>query len=316
MLKKHEAIFMKLNEFKDSIANFLTYLEVERNVSPHTLSAYKGDLGQFVTFWETLSPEEHARLSLRQIIERYLMSLYYKKIDKSSVARKFSAFMSFSKFLSSCGIDLKLDLKRPRLDKKLPVYLSVDEIFHLLDKIPEHQMPTRHPVRDKAIFETLYATGIRCSELINLCLGDIDLNNKTMRISGKGRKERIVLFGIKAKKKIEEYLRTERNGNNEPTAPVFLNYRGCKLTTRSIQRIFVMFRGLLQVDKPITPHKIRHSFATHMLNQGVDLRVVQELLGHESLASTEKYTHVSLEDLTRMCDTIHPIHKMLKDDHD
>ena len=167
-------------------------------------------------------------------------------------------------------------------------------------------------LNNKAIFETFYATGIRCSELINITLGDIDFKHKTMRISGKGRKERIVLFGNKAKNKIEQYVKTERNGSDSPETTLFLNYRGNKLTTRSVQRVFAMFRQFLKIDKPITPHKIRHSFATHLLNQGVDLRVVQELLGHKTLASTEKYTHVSLEDLARMCDSIHPINKMLK----
>ena len=130
MPNKHEVIFMKINEFKEKIVEFLTYLEVERNVSPHTLNAYKGDLNQFISFWDTLTPADQHHLSLRQIIERYLINLYYKKIDKSSIARKFSSFTSFAKFLQTCGINIKLDLKRPRLDKKLPVYLSVDEIFN------------------------------------------------------------------------------------------------------------------------------------------------------------------------------------------
>ncbi len=307
---------MKLDNFKEKKQEFLTYLEVERNLSAHTLKAYESDLRTFITFWHGLK-EEKDNLSLRQIIERYLVSLYYQKIDKSTIARKFSCFTSFAKFLQTQGINLKLDLKRPRLDKKLPIYLSVDEIFHLLDTVPDNDLPTRHPIRDKTIFELLYATGVRCSELVAIRLCDIDMQNKTIRIKGKGNKERMVLFGEKAKEKIIAYIEKDRaayadNTTDEHTAPLFVNYRGRHLTSRSIQRIIQMFRSFLKIDRPITPHKIRHSFATHMLNQGVDLRVIQELLGHETLSSTEKYTHVSLDDLAQICDTIHPFNSMKK----
>jgi integrase/recombinase XerC len=237
-----------------------------------------------------------------------LVTLFYKKMDKSSIARKFSCFKSFATFLRSSNIDLKLQLKRPRLDKKLPVYLSVEEMFHLLDTIQDSQLPTRFPARDKAILELLYATGIRCSELIGIRFCDLDMDNRTIRIKGKGKKERIVLFGDKARTKLADYLRLERAHQRAIDEQLFLNYRHEPLTSRSIQRVIQMFRQFLKVDRPISPHKIRHSFATHMLNQGVDLRVVQELLGHQSLASTEKYTHVSLDKLAKMCNDIHPIH--------
>jgi site-specific recombinase XerD len=209
-------------------------------------------------------------------------------------------------------MDLQLNLKRPRLDKKLPVYLSVDEMFHLLDNVQLDQLPTRHPVRDKTILELLYATGIRCSELVSIKLQDIDMENKAIRIKGKGRKERMVLFGAKAQEKLKLYLETERAVPKSPDEPLFLNYRYETITARSVQRIIEMFRQFLNIDRPISPHKIRHSFATHLLNQGTDLRVVQELLGHATLSSTEKYTHVSLEKLTELCDTIHPINQMMK----
>lgn len=259
-------------------------------------------------------------LALRQIIERHLVSLFYKKIDKSSIARKFSCFKSFERFLRTQGIVLNLKLQRPRLDKKLPIYLSIDEINYLLDNIPIKDLHTKKPLRDTAIFELLYATGIRCSELTAIKLKDIDLTNKTIRIWGKGRKERIVLFGRKAQKKLQDYLTKERKSimsrtkskninNNEP---LFVNSIGAPLTSRTIQRIVSMFRTFLKLDRHITPHKLRHSFATHLLNQGADLRIVQELLGHKTLSSTEKYTHVSLEELARMCDNIHPINTSLK----
>lgn len=302
---------MKLNEFKEKKEEFLVHLEIERNLSEHTLRAYNNDLQQFITFWQQLAPDDKAHLSFRSIIERYLVSLFYQKIDKSSIARKFSCFKSFEKFLKTFDIHLNLQLKRPRLDKKIPIYLSVDEMFYLLDDISDEQLPTRSPIRDKTILELLYATGVRCSELVAIRLSDIDMENKTIRVYGKGKKERIVLFGQKAKDQLLIYFQYERPPRNDRQEALFLNYRHQQLTSRSIQRIVKMFRKLLKVERPITPHKIRHSFATHLINQGVDLRIIQELLGHKTLTSTEKYTHVSLQDLAKLCDTIHPINTIL-----
>ena len=182
----------------------------------------------------------------------------------------------------------------------------------MLDSVQEEQLPSRSPVRDKAILELLYATGIRCSELVSIRFQDINWAEKTILIQGKGNKERIALFGEKAKKKVQEYLLKERQQPEAYDDPLFVNNRNTALTTRSIQRIVAMFRKFLKIDKPLTPHKLRHSFATHLLNQGTDLRVVQELLGHKTVASTEKYTHVSLDDLSRMVNSIHPIKHMLK----
>ena len=290
---------------------FLLYLKAERNFSEHTLRAYYGDLDQFISFWSTMPDYDKSHLGLRQIIERYLVSLFYKKISKSSIARKFSCFTSFERFLLPRGIELQLNLKRPKIEKKLPIFFSVDEICHLLDSIKNEVLPTRHPIRDKAIFELLYATGVRCSELVNIRIADIDIQAKTIRILGKGKKERIVLFGTKALEKIKEYYEFERPQIYDHNEELFLNYRYEKLTTRSVQRIIKMFRSFLPIDRQLTPHKLRHSFATHLLNQGADLRSVQELLGHKTLSTTEKYTHVSLENLAKMCERIHPINSIL-----
>ena len=309
------SISMTLAEFIEKKEQFLIYLDVEKNVALNTYRAYQGDLNQFITFWQGLPAEEQKVLSLRQVIERYLVSLFYKKIDKATIARKFSCFKSFEKYLYTGGIKIDLKLKRPRLDKKLPVYLSVDEIFHLLDATNDAELPTKHPIRDKAIFELMYATGIRCSELTAIRLKDINMAEKTIRILGKGSRERIVLFGQKAHDKVVQYIQSERPKQQSADEHLFLNYRGQMLTSRSIQRIFEMFRSFLKIERPITPHKIRHSFATHLLNQGTDLRVVQELLGHKTLASTEKYTHVSLEDLAKICENTNPLSKMLKNKH-
>lgn len=294
-------------ELQNHKNDFITFLKVEKNLSDNTIRAYESDLSQFFGFWHSLSADDKKHLSVRQIVERYLVNLFHKKIDKSTIARKFSCFKTFEKFLNGQGVSLKLKLQRPRLDKKLPTYLSVDEIFYLLDTITDEKLPTKKPLRDKAIFELLYATGIRCSELVNIQIKDLDLAQKTIRVKGKGRKERMVLFGQKAQNKLNEYMQKERHRPLSPSEYLFLNNRDTALTARSVQRIFEMFRTFLKFERPITPHKIRHSFATHLLNQGVDLRTIQELLGHKTLASTEKYTHVNLEDLTRLCDTIHPI---------
>jgi integrase/recombinase XerC len=305
---------MKLDQFTEKAKEFIIHLEVERHLSIHTLRAYESDLHQFILFWQDLSDQEQKILSLRQIIERYLVSLFYKNIDKSSIARKFSCFKSFTAFLATHGITLTLHLKRPRLDKKLPIYLSVDEVFHLLDTIDDKDLPSKYPIRDKTIFEMLYATGVRCSELVSIRLCDVDMHNKTIRVLGKGNKERIVLFGQKAKERLETYFAQERPAQKKQDEPLFLNYRREKLTPRTVQRIVEVFRQFLKVDRQITPHKIRHSFATHLLNKGADLRVVQELLGHKTLASTEKYTHVSLDELARVCEAVHPIKGILDGD--
>ncbi len=298
---------MRLAEFKEKKEEFLTHIEVEKNLSANTCRAYAADLQQFFEFWERITTTENIELPFRQTLERFLVSLYHKKIDKSSIARKLSCFKSFEKFLRSYGIDLSLNLTRPRPDKKLPLYLSVDEIFHVLDTVQNDELPSKRPLRDKAIFELFYATGIRCSELVSIKMRDIDINQKVIRIFGKGKKERFVLFGEKAKEKLVAYLTKERPTAQSHDEYLFLSFRLTPLTQRSIQRIMEMFRKFLKVDRAITPHKIRHSFATHLLNQGVDLRVIQELLGHQTLSSTEKYTHVSVEQLTQLCDTIHPI---------
>jgi len=299
--------------FKDKIKDFLTFLEVEKNVSNHTLRAYKADLNQLVSFWQKLVIKEKAlKHSFSKVVRRYIVSLFYKQIAKTTLARKLSCVRSFCLFLQSFGIKINLNFKSPRIDKKLPIILSVDEIFYLLDSVKNEDLPTKFPLRDKSIFELIYATGVRCSELVNIKISDIDFDNKAIRIMGKGKKERIVLFGEKAKSKLQDYFNEERakleKGNDSDY--LFLNFAGNKLTSRSVQRIFEMFRKFLKIDRKLTPHKIRHSFATHLLNQGVDLRVIPELLGHKTISTTEICTHVSSAQLAKMCDEKHPLNNM------
>jgi len=303
---------MTVEEFVEKVDEFLLFLETEKNVSRHTLRAYSTDLSQLVTFWERIALKEPAAaLTLNRVVQRYIVSLFYEKIAKTTLSRKLSCLRSFENYLLSQGIHLDLKVKAPKRDKRLPVTLSVDEIFYLLDEVKTEELPSKYPYRDKAILEVLYATGVRCSELTNIKLGDIDMREKIIRVMGKGRKERLVLFGRKAKAAIVLYIDKERSKFGIETDDyLFLSPRGKRLNERSVQRVCEMFRKLLKIDRQLTPHKIRHSFATHMLNQGVDLRVIQELLGHRTLSTTEIYTHVSSSQLAKMCDDKHPLNTM------
>jgi integrase/recombinase XerC len=301
---------MDLKEFQEHARKWLEFLEYEKNVSRHTLNAYRGDIGQTIEFWELLGHTgEEKKLPFDQVVRRYVVSLFYKKIAKSSLARKLSCLRSFAHYLKGQGITLSLNVKGPQVERKLPTILSVDEIFYLLDKVDLTELPTKYPFRDKAIFELLYATGARCSEMVSINFGDVDFESRAIRIRGKGSKERFVLFGEKASRALDSYIAKERRliKNRAEGDPLFLNWKGTRLTSRSVQRIFEMFRTFLKIDRTLTPHKLRHSFATHLLSQGVDLRVIKELLGHQSLSTTEIYTHVTSSELAKMCDESHPL---------
>lgn len=281
---------MKLADFCHHKESFLSYLQTEKNLSSHTVRAYESDLRQLIEFWEKTEARENRSLALQPVVERHFAALDTKKINKSSIARKISCMHSYEKFIeTTLQAKLNLHLVRPRIDKKAPLFLSVDEIFYLLDTLPAEKMDTPFPARDKAIFELLYATGVRCSELVAIKIKDINFNEKKIFVPGK--KERMVIFGSACEKKLLTYLSKERVVIKNPAEHLFLNYRNEPLTTRSVQRICEMFRNFLEVKRPLTPHKLRHSFAAHMLDQGADARTVQELLGHTSLASVEKYTH-------------------------
>lgn len=304
---------MNLGLFKEKITEFLLFLSVEKHASEHTQRAYQVDLEQVAAFWGDLEKKQPVPITLDVVLKRYIVALFYKKISKSSLARKCSSIRSFQNFLQQQGIDLKLDVKSPKLDKKLPATLTVDEIFYLLDTIKPEDLPTKYPERDQAVFELMYATGVRCSELINIKLSDIDMSARKIRVLGKGKKERFVLFGSKAADRLKRYLQTERVAlvaQHYDSGYLFLNRNGTQITTRSIQRIFEMFRKFLQIERKLTPHKIRHSFATHLLQQGVNLRIIQELLGHKTINSTEIYTHVSSQQLAKMCDEKHPLSRL------
>ena len=288
------------------LEKFEHHLLVERNVSEHTRSAYKRDLQDFYTFLEsvfTLVDLDCLKQIDRIVLRRYLAELH-KKNRKTSIARKLSAIRSFFRYLVREGLmvanpgDL---VSTPRQEKYLPTTLSVDETFTLIDSINK---PDRLSLRDRAILELLYSCGLRISELTGLDVGKVDFEQELVRVTGKGDKERIVPVGQHALNALRTYL--EERGVPGDQEPMFLNRLGGRLTARSIQRH--LKKQLLQANllKNATPHALRHSFATHLLDGGADLRAIQELLGHASLSTTQKYTQVSVDHLTSVYDKAHP----------
>jgi integrase/recombinase XerC len=302
------------------IEKFLEYLRFQRNASPHTLRNYASDLQQFF-FYLTHTPEGEKRPApeLEQIdnltIREFLGTLYQKSNKKSSVARKLATLRSFMKFLSVHGAlqeNPARNVASPKLENRLPDYMTIETVANLVEA-PDTGTDTGK--RDRSILELLYGAGLRVSELVGLNLGDISLNEGLVRVVGKGRKERIVPFGERASEALERYLqvRGKRIKANK-SAPaksrageaVFLNFRGERLTGRSVGNIVDRYVGQLAQKLKVHPHTLRHTFATHMLNAGADLRTIQELLGHESLSTTQKYTHVSVEQLVRVYQSCHP----------
>jgi len=304
------------------IEKFLDYLRFQKNASPHTLRNYTSDLRQFFSHL-THTPEGEPRPApeLEQIdnitIREFLGALYQKRNSKSSVARKLATLRSFMKFLSVQGAIQTNPAKivaSPKLESRLPDYMTIDTITHLIEA-PDAN--TDIGKRDRAILELLYGAGLRASELVGLNLGDISAGEGLVKVVGKGRKERIVPFGQRAAEALESYLpvRAKRvrastssqtkTGASEGEA-VFLNFRGGRLTSRSVGNIVDRYVGQLAQKLKVHPHTLRHTFATHMLNAGADLRAIQELLGHESLSTTQKYTHVSAEQLVRIYQSCHP----------
>ncbi len=289
--------------------DFLTYLDVERNSAHNTYKSYQYDLNQLFTFWALVEKEKNTAYGLQEALEAFFMNLYQKGVQKSSVARKVACFKSFEKYMQSCNVDINLRLTTPRIEKKLPTYLSIDEITYLLDGVSDEILKSERPERDKTVLELLYATGVRCSELCAIKLRDINFDQKIILITGKGDKQRMVLFGQKAKERMLHYIQNERVRDMSKVAidSLFLTQQGAPLQDRGVQRILSRFSKLLSSKKQLTPHKMRHSFATHLLNAGMDLRALQELLGHSSLATTERYTHISAKDLKELYTTLNPL---------
>ncbi|MGI9107191.1 MAG: tyrosine recombinase XerC [Pyrinomonadaceae bacterium] len=297
---------------------FFEHLRYERNVSEHTLRNYRIDLGQF---YEHLAPADPATAARREFdikqidhitIREWLSTLHTANKKKTSIARKLATLRTFFQFLLREGVvemnPAKL-VSTPRLDKKLPNHLSMEEAVRFIET-PDTE--TDLGKRDRAILEFLYGTGMRVSELVKLNLRDIDFKGKMVRVTGKRRKQRIVPFGDPALHALMQYLSVRGTFlNNVPPAErdeqiVFLNYQGTRITTRSVGRMVDKYILICAGIHNISPHSLRHSFATHLLDNGADLRHIQELLGHARISTTQIYTHVSMEKLIEVYDKSHP----------
>ncbi|MBW1798095.1 MAG: tyrosine recombinase XerC [Deltaproteobacteria bacterium] len=301
----------------DFIETFISYLKDQKGYSPHTIKSYSIDLKQFSDFLgsrNVSAQDGKTGLETETIdataIRQYLGSLY-GRLTRTTIARKLSAIRSFLLFLEKRGMiqsNPAADIATLRLEKYIPVYLPVDDVFRLLER-PDREKPLG--LRDLAILEVLYSCGIRVSELETLNISGIDFEERLARVIGKGNKERIVPIGRTALKAVRNYLDAiqylrKKKGDDSIDGPLFINSRGGRLSVRSIGRIIKRYAIESGLSSEISPHSMRHTFATHLLDGGADLRSVQELLGHASLSTTQKYTHVSLDRLMEVYDKAHP----------
>ena len=300
------------------IEQFLEHLRYERNVSAHTLRNYASDLQQFVDHIAPADPKSGARRfpELKNVdhltIREWLAELHSAQKKKASIARKLAALRTFFQFLVREGLlesnPAKL-VSTPRQEKKLPKHLSVEEAIKFIET-PDTS--TDLGKRDRAMLELMYATGIRVAELTTLNLADIDFRNQLIRVTGKRRKQRIVPFGEPAANAIRDYLKVRdkfllsSSISERDDEALFLNYQGTRITTRSVGRMVEKHIKICAGVHRISPHALRHSFATHLLDSGADLRDIQELLGHARLSTTQVYTHVSMEKLVEVYDKAHP----------
>ncbi|MEA2004998.1 MAG: tyrosine recombinase XerC [Acidobacteriota bacterium] len=291
---------------RKEIEQFLSFLTHEKNASKHTIASYRRDLYQLA---EYLGKRKITLKDIDNVVLRgFLATLYEKQNKKSTVARKLAAIRSFFQF---CLRKKILDdnpakvVSTPKQEKHMPSFMSEDEMSIFLD-LPQSKKPL--DLRDKAILELLYATGIRVSELVGIDLEDVNFQEKLIRVKGKGKKERLVPFGKKAEESMRVYFQSRyiiHDGEIDQEA-LFLNYKGQRITSRSIERVVDKYIQRSALHRKISPHSLRHSFASHLLSRGADLRVIQELLGHESLATTQKYTHLDLKKLLEVYKKSHP----------
>jgi len=291
---------------RKEIEQFLSFLTHEKNASKHTVASYRRDLYQLA---EYLGKRKITLKNVDNVVLRgFLATLYEKQNKKSTVARKLAAIRSFFQF---CLRKKILDdnpakvVSTPKQEKHMPSFMSEDEMSMFLD-LPQSKKPL--DLRDRSILELLYATGIRVSELVGIDLEDVNFQEKLIRVKGKGKKERLVPFGKKAEESMLVYLQSRyiiHDGEIDEEA-LFLNYKGQRITSRSIERIVDKYIQRSALHRKISPHSLRHSFASHLLSRGADLRVIQELLGHESLATTQKYTHLDLKRLLEVYKRSHP----------
>jgi len=289
------------------VDSFLRELSHARNYSDHTIRAYTRDLGEFIAFLTDrgVSPEGVSRIELRS----FLAHLRERGLSRATIARNLSAVRSLYKFLAARGHRTEnptIGLRTPKLTRKLPRFLDEREARVLVESPDTETLPG---LRDRAILETLYSTGIRVSELVGMNVGDVDFLSEAARTRGKGKKEKLVPVGRVALAIIEEYLDRRRLAEGtrlKRDTPLFINKLGTRLSVRSVNRIIKKYILKTGLKGKITPHTLRHTFATHLLNRGADLRSVQELLGHEHLSTTQIYTHVTTKRMKEVYERAHP----------
>jgi integrase/recombinase XerC len=314
---------------KSAVGQFLNHLRSVRNASPHTLRSYENDLNQFVAFLTPPGVETPAISEITHLmIREFVAHLHDLGLQKSSIARKLAAIRSLFKFSVREGMVIRNPARlvaTPKLPKRIPSVLSAEDLNAFLDGVvarpattsSEHRRPgapseSRLLVkRDRAILELLYASGLRVSELTGLNLADMDRKGLMLRVRGKGNKERIIPYGGKAEQALEAYGPTRdeilrKASSKGDHQAVFLNHLGTRLTPRSVARIVKKYVRLINVNWDLHPHSLRHAFATHLLADGADLRAIQELLGHSSLSTTQRYTHASIRQLLEVYDKAHP----------
>jgi integrase/recombinase XerC len=313
---------------KEQLRSFLDYLRLNRNASPHTVAAYDSDLSQFLTFAATQHRKSRTELQPAEIdlvtIRAFLADLYRQGQARASVSRKLSALRSFTRYMRREGWiegDPVALAASPKKEQKVPAHLSVDEMSTLL-ATPDASQPLG--CRDRAFLELFYASGLRLSELVGLDVEDVNLTARMVRVMGKGAKERIVPFNDAARKSLAAWLKdraalvnahvTTPNSQKKTKGPgsrlgadaLFVNFRGSRLTGRSVQRLLARYVSMCSTRFGISPHALRHSFATHLLERGADLRAIQELLGHVQLSTTQRYTHVNTAQLLDVYRKAHP----------
>ncbi len=292
------------------LSSFEDFLSSERNYSKHTLKAYLADIKEFglvLKEMNLISPEngDIDFLNMDETPVRVFISKLYKKNKKVSISRKIASVRTFFEFLIRRG-EMKSNSAKlvpsPKGEKRLPTFLTVDEVVKLVETPGSDNA---YESRDRAILELLYSCGLRVSELVGINLNDLDLESMSVKVLGKGNKERLVPLGSKASSAIKIYL-IQRLDLKPKEDYLFVNSRGGRLTTRSIDRIIKKYAAISGIPKNISPHVLRHTFATHLLGGGADLRAIQEMLGHKSLSTTQRYTHTSVEKLMEIYDKTHP----------
>jgi len=292
------------------LSSFEDFLSSERNYSKHTLKAYLADINEFGLVLKEMNLISHENgdidfLNMDETPVRVFISKLYKKNKKVSISRKIASVRTFFEFLIRRG-EMKSNSAKlvpsPKGEKRLPTFLTVDEVVKLVEAPGSDNV---YESRDRAILELLYSCGLRVSELVGINLNDLDLESMSVKVLGKGNKERLVPLGSKASSAIKIYL-IQRLDLKPKEDYLFVNSRGGRLTTRSIDRIIKKYAAISGIPKNISPHVLRHTFATHLLGGGADLRAIQEMLGHKSLSTTQRYTHTSVEKLMEIYDKTHP----------